>query len=397
MLAVFKKELYRVFSDAKLVFTTFLLSPLMMIAIFVIILVIGQLMSSKMDKTLPKILVKDAPTILSNMEGFEVTDASDLSLEAMAEKVKNKDYAVAFVFDPNFMDLVRDSKNPTIRIILDSSSDYSTRALRGVQEKFLEPFKQKTIIERIGGEEKLNVYQIEDVSFEMEVADERKVMGSMVGKMAPYFILLMIFASAMSLVIESVAGEKERGTLATQLITPIKRESLALGKLFGLSVHAAVSAAVSVLSLFGMFLAVRTFLPANVLEEMSIHIPYGITEASMVMAILVPTLLMNTSLLMMLSSFGKTIKEATGYVMPLYMATIVLSMIPMNAPSGEAFSLWMYCVPILGQAIALSDVLSFSVRLVPLLIAIAVPLVIVVIMVWIIRNMFNNERMIVSE
>lgn len=397
MLAVFKKELYRVFSDAKLVFTTFLLSPLMMIAIFFIILLIGQMMSNKVEQSLPNILVKDAPSIFANMEGFAVTDGSNLSLEEIADKVKNKEYEVALVFDPNFMERVKASENPKIRTILDSSNDYAQRALRGIEETYFEPFKQKTIVERIGGEEKLQVYQIEDISFEMKVADERKVMGSMVGKMAPYFILMMIFASAMSLVIESVAGEKERGTLATQLITPIKRESLALGKLFGLSVHAAISAVVSVLSLFGMFLAVRVFLPQSVLEEMSIHIPYGLTEVSMVMAILVPTLLMNTSLLMMLSSFGKTIKEATGYVMPLYMATIILSMIPMNAPRGEAFSIWMYCVPILGQAVALSDVLSFSVRFVPMLIAVSIPLIIVVIMIWLIRNMFNNERMIVSE
>lgn len=397
MLAVFKKELYRVFSDAKLIFTTFLLSPLMMIAIFVIILVIGQFMNSKVDKNLPKVLIKDAPAIVAEMEGFDVTTAKELTIEAIAEKVKNREYDVALVFDPNFMDLVRESKNPTIRVMLDSSSDYATTALKRIETRYLEPFKQKTIVERIGGEEKLNVYQIQDVSFEMNVADQRKVVGSMVGKMAPYFILLMIFASAMSLVIESVAGEKERGTLATQLITPIKRESLALGKLFGLSVHAAVSAIVSVVSLFGMFYAIRVFLPQSVLEEMSIHIPYGFTEVTMVMGILIPTLLMNTSLLMMFSSFGKTVKEATGYVMPLYMATIVLSMIPMNAPSGEAFSLWMYCVPILGQACALSDVLSFSVRLLPLVIAIAIPLVIVFVMILIIRNIFNNERMIVSE
>ncbi len=394
MWVVFKKEIYRVFSDKKLFFTTFFLSPLIMIAIFGIMIMIGQFMAKKVQTNEPLVLLNNAPAFVQNMEGFKITSEEGLELKDMAERVKSKEFDLAVDFDSDFENAIVTGGSSNIRYLGDLSNDYNKKAFQRIEEEYLEPYKQDVIIERIGGSEKLNVFHLEDMSEEFKVTEDKLKTGRVVGKFAPYMLFMVIFGSAMSLVMESVAGEKERGTLATQLLAPLSRERFALGKLFGLSFHAAFAAMTSVLAFFLLLLAVKAFVPKNV---MKMDVYYTFKDLLLMMAILVPTLLMNTSLLMVLSSLGRNIKEAGNYVMPLYMATIVLSIIPMNMPAGEVFPWWMYTVPVLGQACAMTDILAFSASTNTFVLAVIVPLVIVAISIFGIRKLFDNEKMIVSS
>ena len=59
--------------------------------------------------------------------------------------------------------------------------------------------------------------------------------------MMPLLILVFLFSGCMAIAPESIAGEKERGTIATILVTPIRRSELALGKIFSLSIIALLS------------------------------------------------------------------------------------------------------------------------------------------------------------
>ena len=65
----------------------------------------------------------------------------------------------------------------------------------------------------------------------------------------PFLFVVLLFSSAMSICCESIAGEKERGTIATLLVTPVKRSYLVLGKVISLGITALVSALVSFIGL----------------------------------------------------------------------------------------------------------------------------------------------------
>ena len=53
--------------------------------------------------------------------------------------------------------------------------------------------------------------------------------------MLPMLMTMFLFSGCMAIAPESIAGEKERGTIATLLVTPIKRSELAIGKIISLS------------------------------------------------------------------------------------------------------------------------------------------------------------------
>ena len=83
-----------------------------------------------------------------------------------------------------------------------------------------------------------------------DVAEERDVAGMLVVSIVPLLLLILVFSSVMSIAAESVAGEKERGTMATLLATPIKRRDIALGKVLAITVIGLLIAASSAIGIF---------------------------------------------------------------------------------------------------------------------------------------------------
>ena len=56
-----------------------------------------------------------------------------------------------------------------------------------------------------------------------DLADDRDLAGMTMASMMPLLILIFLFSGCMAVAPESIAGEKERGTIATILVTPIRR------------------------------------------------------------------------------------------------------------------------------------------------------------------------------
>ena len=77
-----------------------------------------------------------------------------------------------------------------------------------------------------------------DINREIEKPDQataEDMSAGFISMLMPMLLLLFLFSGCIGLAPESIAGEKERGTLATLLVTPIKRSELAIGKIFSLA------------------------------------------------------------------------------------------------------------------------------------------------------------------
>lgn len=78
-----------------------------------------------------------------------------------------------------------------------------------------------------------------------DLATQEDATGFVFSSMMPMLLLIFLFSGCMAVAPEAIAGEKERGTIATLLITPAKRGSIALGKIMALSVIALLAGASS--------------------------------------------------------------------------------------------------------------------------------------------------------
>jgi sodium transport system permease protein len=172
--------------------------------------------------------------------------------------------------------------------------------------------------------------------------------GALLFGMLPYFLVLTCFIGGMWLAIDSTAGERERQSLEPLLANPVPRGLILLGK-FGAA--ASFSFVSLTLGLMGFVVAAH-FLPVRQLG-MSLNI--GPRDIATILPIMIPVVLLVVITQMLVSAFAKSNREAQTYVGLLQLVpvipSILLSVTPYTPPP------WMYGVPLLGQQLAITQVL----------------------------------------
>ena len=153
---------------------------------------------------------------------------------------------------------------------------------------------------------------------------------------------------------ESIAGEKERGTIATMLITPIRRSDIAVGKILALAVIALLSGASSAV---GTILALPKLMEGAA-DGITAEI-YGMRDYLLLAAVILSTVLVMVTAISILSAFAKTVKEAQTYGMPLMILVMVVGITGMFG-GGASQNPAVYAIPLYNSAQCMVGVFSFS-------------------------------------
>ncbi len=185
------------------------------------------------------------------------------------------------------------------------------------------------------------------------VASDEKMGGFMLSMFLPYIIIILALTGAMYPAIDLTAGEKERGTLETILVSPASRGELAIGKFLCVmtaSVVTAILATISMSITAGLgFAQVSSF--AGEAAPLSIRF----TSIVVMLILFLPISALFSSLLLSLSLFAKSYKEAQSYVTPMMIVVIMPAMI--SFMPGVELNWALALVPIINVSLALKEVL----------------------------------------
>ncbi|QOR35433.1 ABC transporter permease [Clostridium sp. 'deep sea'] len=399
---VIKKELKRVFDDRRLVFTTFIL-PAISIALIYSIMgnMIGK-MNNDIEEHIPSVYVQNAPasfTSLLNEDMFSdkmtlTIVPGDDSLEGIKQNIQNGVADLLVVFEDNFEQNVSNYKVekqvPEIKTFYNSSEEYSRTARYNLFGSVFGTYENRIVGDRLGNMKYVNAFDVDRNREESVIVDEQKATGKGLGTLLPMLITIFLFAGGMGIGMDIIAGEKERGTMATLLVTPVKRETIALGKIIGLSI-------VSFLSAISSFIGVLVSLPFS--SVMFGGAKGGINLAALNFSgsqYLQLVLLMLTmvgvfvGLISLTSIISKNVKEAGTYIVPVYMLVMVASFMNMFSTGTAVMS--QYAVPIYGSVVAIKSLLSFELTWLAFGVVCAVNIVFTAVLVWAIRKMFNSEK-----
>ncbi len=204
-------------------------------------------------------------------------------------------------------------------------------------------------LDRFAQESVLQPVVIEDVG----TADMREVIGERIGGMLPYFFILFCFMGALFPAIDLGAGEKERATLETLLLTPVSRNQLVLGKFLVVFCTGVISAVLSLGSL-GDWLLTKGQMVQGILGDVISSV--GVLDLSLIAAMMLPISAIFAALLLSISIYGRNFKEAQGYATPLNMLVIVPAMLAM-VPGVELTWKWAL-VPITNIALAMKELVK---------------------------------------
>ena len=222
-----------------------------------------------------------------------------------------------------------------------------------------------------------------------DVATEGDLSAMMVSMIGPMLILAMLMTGCVAVAPESSAGEKERGTFATMLITPVKRGYIAAGKVLSLSLISLLS---GLCSCAGVVLSLPKLLGEDTISLSALG--YGFAEYASLLGIVLSSVLLMVALVSMLSAWAKSIKEATAMISPVMIIVLLVGIGSSFLPMNEWY---FFCIPLLNSAAALGSVFSMATQPLFVVITVLTNLAVAGVLMWVLSRMFCSEKIMFTK
>lgn len=276
-----------------------------------------------------------------------VRDVSQLPARIASEELD-----AAIVIDPSFRADVAALRPGGLTLMFKSSDDFDIPKRRVLAA--IEGFEQELLDQRFA-DLKLDPQVVHAVRVnEHDIAQAREILGKVIGGLLPYMFIIFCFTGSMYPAIDLAAGEKERGTLETLLTAPVRRRTLVLGKFAVVTLAGLVSAVVAMLSLYVTVSRGIDGIPPELLDAIT-QVLEPATIATL-LALLIPLSVFFAALLLMLSVYARSYKEAMSIISPLMIVVLFPAMIAL-LPGSELTPLTAL-IPILNVSLATRALIS---------------------------------------
>lgn len=246
---------------------------------------------------------------------------SDEGLQAL---LASRQVDAIIVIEPGTAEKLEKGERPTVRVL---GSD-------GVEDSKLAVQRAAGVLGRWAGDVKaVRFYRAgkpSDFDRPIEIRDpqsektvEKKVadeLRDMLVKVIPFLLVMWMLTGAIYPAIDMTAGEKERGTMETLLISPAERTEIVAGKFFATTCFAFGTAMWNVL-LMVVAVAVAPLLAPNLFGSGLVSLP-GLA-ACVVAAI--PLAMLFAALALSLGIFARSTKEGNYYMVPLFFVVLPLA------------------------------------------------------------------------
>lgn len=380
MFTIFRKEMARFFGDKRTALAAILLPGVLIFAVYTFM---GSALANQFsvdEDFAPTVQAVNLPGSVAALAG-----QSGLTLEATQDPdeakalIEGQELDLLAVFPEDFdaqvaaYDPSSGAPAPAVELYYNSASVNSSAAYE-MMSALLEGYESSLA----------NKFDVNPGAGTYDLATEADTAGTLMSSMMPMLLMIFLFSGCMSTAPESIAGEKERGTIATLLITPLKRSDLALGKICALSITALLS---------GLSSTIGTLLSMPTLMQMEgdLGAAYSPVHYLALCLVILSTVLFLVACISLISAFAKTIKEAQTYVTPLMILAMVVGVTAMFG-GGASTHLWAYLIPFYSSVQAMVGIFALELNWTYLLVTVVSNLAYTAIGVWGLTRMFNSER-----
>ncbi len=355
-LVVLQKELRDASRDRRAILSLLILpimGPLMIYALFNMIIDLGE---RALDVTLPVAGAQYAPDLIDHLRqnGITIEDLAILAGEDSAateaeirRRIATREHDFVLVIPPEFSERIAESGTSNVELLFDSSRTASGAKVGRVQG-LIDAWGRETAALRlmIRGIDPALIRPV--VIGRIDVATSQARAQALLS-MIPMLVIMAAFMSGVGIAVDATAGERERKSLEPLLVNPVHRSQLVVGKWLA----AALFSVTGLVLVMGGNLYAMSRVP---LEQLGVSFLIGPAEILGMLLVTVPIAFFATSLQMFVGLFAKSFKDAQVYIG-------LMSLLPMlpyfyNLMNTEGRELWMSLVPMLGQNMLLTDVLS---------------------------------------
>jgi sodium transport system permease protein len=283
---------------------------------------------------------------------------ADFSTEEIATALRAEKVHAVLVIESGFDSCIKGNGVGRLKLYTDDASELSESAGEKVRSA-LGVLNDKIAEDRLSslGYSKDLVNPLCIIA--QNTASPERMGGNVAGRFLPYVLILMILMGAMYPAMDLTAGEKERKTMETLLVSPATRLELVTGKYVAIFIIALVCA---VLNLASLAVSIARVLPSDQLAPgvpgAAPAISFSISPWTILgfVVFMIPVAGLFAGLTLAVSSFARTYKEAQLYITPLVLLTIMPAMISMLP--GVELTYGLSLVPIANVTLLFREVLS---------------------------------------
>lgn len=394
---IVKKELTRVFTDRKLIISLFILPGVLIMVMYSIMGGLISDLEKDIETHIPTVYIQNAPEDLGyiidavNYEGSITYLTSTDSIDSITDKILKGDIDLLVVFDEGFKGTIQNYKKlgdpiPEVRTFYNPTEDYSNAAKGNFTASVLSAYQQSLLAERMENIEQLQIFYVDRNPEASVIVDENKASGKFLSMLLPFLMNIMLFQGAMGLGMDSITGEKERGTLASMLISPVRRSEIVFGKLISLGILTSLSAVIYTVS---VVIGIQN-LSGGAMGAMT-SIKFAPVQILQLFALLIVLVYLYVSLVALVAVYARTQKEAGTYVTPLYILVMLGSIMTMFS-SGGGKGIEYYAIPVYNGAIAIQNILVGELSMAQFGVTIGSLAIVAFLITTLITKAFNSER-----
>jgi len=363
---IFKKELRDITRDRRTIITMIIVP----ILLFPVLMTIATSVTSSQKKKAREKVLEVALVTHGNASAFResLLVRSDLKLlEDISETefetlIQSDSLDAAIRFDVDFDTRIQANQTGEIHLHFKSYKDRNAAQER--LRKHIDKYRTQLLEERF---QQLDIDQnVTQVikTHRHDVASQQEKFGKTAGGFIPYIFILFCFTGCMYPAIDLGAGEKERGTMETLLVSPASRLQILLGKIGVIILSGLISACVTFL---GLVLAVIAHpdVAAKILSTLSKLIAptsiaamlIGIAIAMITISLLLlPLATFFASALMSISIFARSFKEAQSQMTP--MTFVVILPVFIGILPGIELNALTALIPVLNVSLATKEMIA---------------------------------------
>ena len=344
---IFKKELDRFFSNKASAIAAIILPGLL---IYILWSLLGGAVSRNTETLIEVANLSEFYRTSAEESGITVVEIGSLpDSETMSELIKRGEVQ-AFVAFPESFDAITimggaggSTEIPQVSIYYDSDITLSNSAY-SMTCSILSAY-ELSLDSRFSVNSRGSTY---------DLGTSEDSVSQFAVSLVPFMLLTLVFGSCMSVAAESIAGEKERGTIATMLATPVNRKDIARGKVFACSLIGLAIALSSIIGIFGS-------LPSILQGEFDAS-RYGAQEYALIALVVTSLTVLIVTAITIISTFAKSTKEAQTFLLPAMIVVMGIGVIGMLSGSVQKGLLY-YIIPVYGSVESLIGILSFDYQL----------------------------------
>ena len=387
---VWRKELLDTLRDRRtimaMIVVPMLIYPIMMIGL-------SQLATRQMGKirqSIAKVAIEPtgaAQSLESAFRGdssFVVVQRSENATSIDFEKVD-----VVVQVPSNFSQQLSAEDTASVHVRVDLSSDRG-QELRERTIDFLKEWRSELVHQRLRDHDLSAAFAEPFRIYVKNEASARKMGGSLAGRVLPLLMIAMMVTAALYPAIDLTAGEKERGTLETLLVSPVSRFSVVMGKYLTVAVACVVTTIVNLLSIgFTLYFLLGS---AEFAGAVNVGSLFDVRAFLLVFLAMLPMALFFSGLAMFVASMARSFKEAQNLLSPVLIVCLAPAYVTLLP--GVEFTYEMALTPIVNVVMLTRELLLGNTPWQLYAVSFGIMTALALLMVGITTRQFSGEAML---